>query len=83
MSRYKAKCGKCDAETMRANRNAAAFHALRRQVEHAARVASDLHHAMERDSMGICLPPYCKLAILANKQAVDAAYMTSIKETAA
>jgi hypothetical protein len=71
---------KYEAELARANRNAAAFHMLRRAVEHASSVASDLHHAMERDSMGICLPPYCRLAILANKQAANAAYMESIKE---
>lgn len=73
---------KYEAELARANRNAAAFHNLRRSVENASKVASDLSHSMRRDSMGICLPPYMALAILANEQAVGAAYMTSIKETA-
>lgn len=71
---------KYEAELARANRNAVSFHMLRRSVEHASKVAEELHHSMERDSMGICLPPYMKLAILANKQAVEAACMESIKE---
>lgn len=71
---------KYEAELARANRNAVAFHMLRRSVEHASTVAGELHHSMERDSMGICLPPYMKLAIVANKQAIGQAYMESIKE---
>jgi len=71
---------KYEAELARANRNAVAFHMLRRSVEHASTVAIELYHSMERDSMGISLPPYMKLAILANKQAVGAAYMESIRE---
>jgi hypothetical protein len=70
-----------EKELARANRNAVAFHMLRREVEHASKVASELHHSMERDSMGILLPPYARLAIIANKQAANAAYMVSIKET--
>lgn len=76
MTNYKKKY---EAERARANRNAAAFHLLSREVGYASKVASELHHSMERDSMGICLPPYCRLAIIANKQAANAAYMESIK----
>ena len=71
---------KFEAEYSRANFNAHAFHELMRHVTHASKVASGLHHAMERDSMGICLPPYMALAILANKQAAYDAYMAGIRQ---
>lgn len=71
-----------EKELARANRNAVAFHMLRREVEHASKIANELHHSMERDCMGLHLQPYMQLAIIANKQAVNAAYMASIRETA-
>lgn len=73
---YKAKYEK---EHARANTLASHLHHLARAVDHASDIANDLHHSMERDSMGICLPPYMKLAIIANKNAANEAYMTSIR----
>ena len=63
----------------RANALAAHLHHLARAVDHASDVANELHGSMNRDSMGISLPPYMKLAIIANKQAANEAYMTSIR----
>lgn len=69
-----------EKEKARANRNASAYRLLVREVEHASTIASDLHESMQRDSMGAFLPPYAKLAILANKQAANAAYLHAIRE---
>lgn len=69
-----------EAEQSRANRNAAAYRLLCREVEHASTIASDLHESMQRDNMGAFLPPYARLAILANKQAANAAYLFSLRQ---
>lgn len=70
-----------ERQLARANTLAAHLHHLARAVDHANDVANELHGSMNRDSMGICLPPYMKLAIIATKQAANEAYMTSIRAT--
>lgn len=71
---------KYEDELARANRNAVAFHQLARNVKYASDLAGELDDSIRRDCLGLHMPPYLKLAILAVKNSISDAYMQSIRE---
>lgn len=53
---------------------------MRSAAEHVSELSRELQSSIGRDSMGICLPPYVKLATVAVHQAASAAFMTSLRQ---